>query len=197
MAYVDAEISNTNSYLVLLGNNYFAVRSAAQTSAVCQRRVAFLRTEQTALTHAMRETTDKLAHATHEALQGPAAAHEPADMDRFEECDLLTPAEIEVLEEELMQLDDEMTEEAVLELIRERQRAKRDARLEAERQADQLPVLEPSPVGVEASLPNPVTAPQVVMNDIVERRPLRRTAGSSSTAQPSKKPVSLFRSGQQ
>lgn len=158
LAYFEAELTNTNNILVLLGDGWFAERSASQAAELAGRRIDYLRNELRVL-HAEAKSLAEQEQifvgevATQESLKVLSAASPPplptspsssarkeaaeddaanAPLDVFDEQDELTEDELIAIEREL---GDRVNDDAYVEKVMlERMIAKKEKRMQAEMQ---------------------------------------------------------------
>jgi len=167
LAYFEAEITSTNNFLVLLGDGWFAERSATQAAEIADRRVAFLRREMKVLSEEreMLQARRTMFSSEVEAKMAPScgitpsskvgsSAAEPSmeELATFDELDELTEAELLEIEAELG--EDGMEDDELIErLMTERMIAKKEKRMQVEMQRRQVPQPSPAPT----TTPTPAT----------------------------------------
>lgn len=157
LAYFDAVVENTNSLMVLLGDGWFAERSATQSAEIAQRRLQFLKDEEKMLQGQVKQaeetiriandearshqntktTATKKDHKENESDDDTDDQNRDNDSDSFDSCDDLNLRELEDLEDEMVRSTGggEWSSEVLRMKVRERKKAKQQRRLNEEAKA--------------------------------------------------------------
>lgn len=129
LAFFDARIVHTNEIMVLLGDNWFAERSAAQAVEIAHRRIAFLQREKEVLDIEHQRIAERLKLLGQQQQEEVSGAGGGTSQEACDSEDELTAEDFEELEREMG--ENVWSEEAVDNAIREKMKQKQEKRLSA------------------------------------------------------------------